>query len=589
MLADGLEDGDDVEVFFLAFDGGAAGKDGAAIHEHGRAIHAGHGHEAAGHVFVTTADGDEAVHAFAADDGLNRVGDDFAGDEGVFHTLGAHGDAVGNGDGVKNDAFAAGGVDAFGSLDGELVDVDVARGDLAPSGGDADLGFGEVGFFKSDGVKHGAARGTVWAVNNLAGEWAGGVFHRREHPADEGWASRGVEEEFWDFGISENENREHLGAVEVLMQAALGAAMGEILMGKRLGNLALAWGAFFGILPGFEGFLAGLLDTARELAAERGASHSLVVMGLGSWGIAQGLVRIWAREKITKSQAGGFVFGVWAAHVLVDCFSVKGAALFWPIFQKRVAFGFLDSGDWFFTIPLVLAVVWLVIYKEPLAKKTRGKSISVPSIRRRRFYWGVGASLIYALAGLGLKFYVAAGFKADLTRRGTQYMRQIESPVSSNIFLWRAVVERGDQFWVGYRSVFEMPSAPVRWTVYPKGDSALAGVSALRETKTLSGVTDGWWLVRPHAKGAWVGDLRLPEFRTWGSKKGMVDSRLANSWVIDPKSQGDRLRGSYIEKGDAGDYLKRMLARTVGKRESWEANPRLAGVPSLPESLSVEE
>jgi hypothetical protein len=165
----------------------------------------------------------------------------------------------------------------------------------------------------------------------------------------------------------------------------------------------------------------------------------------------------------------------------------------------------------------------------------------------------------------------------------------MESPTCSNILLWRSVVDQGDQFRVGYRSVFEMPSTPVRWTVYPKGDPALAGVATLRETKTLMAVTDGWSLSRPHAKGAWVGDLRLPEFRTWGSKKGMVDSRLADSWVVDPKSRGDRLRRSYIEHVDAGDYVKRMLARTVGKRESWEANPRLAGVPSLPEFLSVEE
>jgi len=391
----------------------------------------------------------------------------------------------------------------------------------------------------------------------------------------------------WDFRIG---NCGHLGAVDWLMQAALGAAIGEWMMGKRLGNRALAWGALFGILPGFEAVFAGFLDTAHELAAQRGASHSLVVMGLGSWGMALGLVKIWTREKITKRQAGGFVFGVWAMHVLVDCCSVKGAALFWPISQKRVAFGFLDSSDWFFTIPLVLAVIGLASFRDPVVKKTRGKATTPPSTRRRRFYWGLGMSVLYALAGLGLKFWVAAGFESDLARRGVQSQRQMESPTRSNIFLWRSVVDQGDQFRVGYRSVFEMPATPVRWTVYPKGETALAGVATLRETKTIMAVTDGWWLARPHAKGAWVGDLRLPEFRTWGSKKGMVDSRLVDSWVIDPKSQGDRLRRSYIEQVDAGEYWKRLFARMLGKRENWEGNPRLAGVAgSLPEFLFVED
>jgi hypothetical protein len=90
----------------------AAGHDAAAIDEDGGAVEAGDGHHAAGHVLVAAADGDEAVEILAGDDGLDGVGDDLAGDQGVLHALGAHGDAVGDGDGVEDDALAAGAVDA---------------------------------------------------------------------------------------------------------------------------------------------------------------------------------------------------------------------------------------------------------------------------------------------------------------------------------------------------------------------------------------------------------------------------------------------------------------------------------------------
>jgi inner membrane protein len=45
-----------------------------------------------------------------------------------------------------------------------------------------------------------------------------------------------------------------------------------------------------------------------------------------------------------------------------------------------------------------------------------------------------------------------------------------------------------------------------------------------------------------------------------------------------------------MSRGDVGEMLSRMGQRIVGKRERWEANPRLDGVTgSLPETLAVVE
>ena len=82
--------------------------------------------------------------------------------------------------------------------------------------------------------------------------------------------------------------------MDLITQAALGAGMGECIMGKRLGKRALTWGALFGVMPEFiESLFFPLLDTARELACSRALGHSLVVMVLGSWGLAYGLERLW--------------------------------------------------------------------------------------------------------------------------------------------------------------------------------------------------------------------------------------------------------------------------------------------------------
>jgi hypothetical protein len=128
----------------------------------------------------------------------------------------------------------------------------------------------------------------------------------------------------------------------------------------------------------------------------------------------------------------------------------------------------------------------------------------------------------------------------------------MEAPTPFNILLWRSVVDRGDEFWVGYRTVFERRDTPVRWTVYPQGADALHGMENLREVKRLQWFSDGWWIARRHAKGAWLGDLRFGEARVWGDRKGMVDSRLAFSWDVMPATKGDRLRPHHPARTGAG-------------------------------------
>ena len=382
----------------------------------------------------------------------------------------------------------------------------------------------------------------------------------------------------------------HRPGVELITQAALGAAMGELMLGKRLGKRAMAWGALFGILPEIDVVLSLFFDTAHQLAFRQGPSHSLWILGLVSYGLAHVLEKRWKPEKITRAQAGGFVFALLCGHLLLECFTAEGAGILWPFMGTRVAFNNLFPVDFLLSGPLLVVAVWLAVLPEEVVKKSRGKKPAPPSKRRRLCFWGIGLASGYVLLSVGMKFVAAAGFEADLKRRGTVYQRRMEAPTAFNLFLWRSVVDHGDEMWVGYRTIFELKDTPVRWTIYPKGTDALAGVAEMREVKTLVRLTDGWWLARRNAKGVWLGDLRHCEARNWGDKKTMVDSRMAHSWVFDATLKSDRLRLIDETWRNTGDTLNRMSGRIVGKRDQWEANPRLAGVyGSLPEFLPVEE
>ena len=118
---------------------------------------------AAGHVLVAAGDADEAVEGVAAGDEFDGVGDDFAGDERGLHALGAHGDAVGDGDGVELHGGAAGLADALLDGFGYLAEMEVTGADLGPGVGDADDGLVQVFFGEAYAAQHSAGGGAVGA------------------------------------------------------------------------------------------------------------------------------------------------------------------------------------------------------------------------------------------------------------------------------------------------------------------------------------------------------------------------------------------------------------------------------------------
>ena len=210
--------------------------------------------------------------------------------------------------------------------------------------------------------------------------------------------------------------------------------------------------------------------------------------------------------------------------------------------------------------------------------------------RRRWNAWGLGLASAYAALSFGFKGIASYGFGSDLERRGTPYLRRTEAPTPFNILLWRAVVERDQEFRVGYRSIFEGPSSPVHWTIYPKGHDAVKTMRNLPEMQAVDWFSDGWWIARPHVKGAWIGDLRFGEMRTWGNREGMVDNRFGFAWDLLPHDEHDHLRTKARQMGNTKEMMRRLAWRALGKHEVWDANPRLEGVSgSLPEFLAVEE
>lgn len=63
--------------------------------------------------------------------------------------------------------------------------------------------------------------------------------------------------------------------MDSLTQIVLGAAVGEAVLGKKVGNKAILWGAVAGTIPDLDVLANFLTDTITATELHRGFSHSI--------------------------------------------------------------------------------------------------------------------------------------------------------------------------------------------------------------------------------------------------------------------------------------------------------------------------
>ena len=141
-----------------------ARRDRSAVQHHAGNIETTQSHDDAGHIFVAAADADKSVEKIAAGDQFDRVGDHLARNQRSLHTLRAHRDAVGNGDGVELHRRTAGFSNAFLQRFSNFAQVHITGSDFGPGIGDADDRLMQIVFRESGSTQIRARRGAAGAL-----------------------------------------------------------------------------------------------------------------------------------------------------------------------------------------------------------------------------------------------------------------------------------------------------------------------------------------------------------------------------------------------------------------------------------------
>ncbi len=274
------------------------------------------------------------------------------------------------------------------------------------------------------------------------------------------------------------------------------------MLGKKVGNKAVAWGAVGGLIPDLDVLTFPFLTEVQQLAVHRGFSHSfafaILMAPLLGWMIS----RIHLNAPAGWRDWGKLAFWSIVTHPILDTFTVYGTQLFQPFSDYPAALSSIFIIDPLYTVPLLVGV-GLVLF---LPRETR--------LRRRLNTAALIISTAYLLLGLGIKLHVQSVFQTALQRQEISFRRVFTNPTPFNIILWMGMGENAGGQWVGLYSLLDADT-DIRFEYIPKNRERIADVMDEAAIRRLLWFSRGYYTITETDGELFFNDLRFGRSDGW--------------------------------------------------------------------------
>jgi inner membrane protein len=290
--------------------------------------------------------------------------------------------------------------------------------------------------------------------------------------------------------------------MDSLTHIAIGACIGDLFLGKKIGKKAMLYGAIAASLPDIDFIASFWLKNADDLMAHRGLTHSFLFAVICILILAYLFRHRHRVENIPVKTWLLFMGTEIASHLFLDAFNAYGIGWFEPFSHQRISFNVIFVADPFFSIwPGIAAVALLIL-----------KSASQKRIRWAKF--GLICSSLYLMYCLFNKFSIDKDTQYALNTQGIRFNRYFTTPTPFNNWLWYEVAETDSGFQIGYRSVFDK-NRQVSFQFFPRNKYLLTPLRDQHELTELLQFSQGYYTADTSAQGIVFNDLRFGQMMGW--------------------------------------------------------------------------
>ncbi len=306
--------------------------------------------------------------------------------------------------------------------------------------------------------------------------------------------------------------------MDTLSHALLGAALGQVAFGRRLGWRATVVGILAAELPDLDFFIHSGTDPLLNVELHRHFTHSFAFSPV----IALAAALPWFFRAAFKEQRTTlFLCGLAAcwSHILLDACTSYGTQFLVPFSQQRFGWDFISIIDPIFTFALLVGLVTNVISsrisRREEASSERGTRSAERGIGLHRWTWAaLGFCAAYMTLGAVQKSRAHAA-QAELARvRGHRAERAEAMPTLGNHLVWRSLYLHDGRIysdrlrvpWGGTVTVREGNSLPL---VTQRDLSPVEGArnGPQRSFERFMHFSDGW-IARAPGDVTVIGDMR---------------------------------------------------------------------------------
>jgi inner membrane protein len=288
--------------------------------------------------------------------------------------------------------------------------------------------------------------------------------------------------------------------MDSLTHIVLGACIGEAIGRRRFGKPALFMGALANSLPDIDFMGVFFLDTADNLLAHRGITHSVLFAVLSTFFLSL-LIKLFMLRKASMRVLLWLIGVNIFTHLFIDAFNAYGTGWWEPFSHQRISFHSLFVADPLFTIAPLVAVIMLLLLR---------------NAEKCRLWWKIGVIVpaAYLLVTLVLKQIVEEQVKQAVFKQQIEAKSFLTTPAPFNSLLWFVAVRTDSGYYTGYHSVLDK-DGKMLLKFKPQSRQLLSTVQDKEEANKLLRFADGYYTLSRTGDTTVLNVLRFGQVVGW--------------------------------------------------------------------------